>query len=306
MAKKPRSGTQPNPAIRLSNLGPRLARLLAGAEDGPAFYAELDRLTDSLKPGSFLPIVVGAFAGAPEAQRARLAAGMSAWLRDRGLLEPLRDLEARQRFQGQEQEVVGGWLGAGGITITPVAAHDPAELFLEAYEFGEASQDSPTLFWYESPRRRRVCSASFLVDFEPPWDGALKDIAYATHRNLDEATGEYFITWRMRGLQPHKINAATAAQRVWTALRQSQARGLRLPADFIAVLPQVLPFLLALPTGPDIAPLSADEVEALAAGGRAPESIRQEERLFGFQTRMPDGRIVRLRPPPGEEPWDEE
>jgi hypothetical protein len=305
MAKKSRAAGQPNPAIRLSNLGPRLARLLADADDASALPAELDRLTDGLKPGSFLPIVVGAFATAPEEQRGRLNTGVSAWLRERGLLESLHELEARQTFRAPAEAIARAWLEEGGITVAPVRAPDPAELFLAAYELGEVSQDSPTLFWHEDARRRRIRSAAFLIDFEPPWEGALKDVAYATHRDLDQATEEFFGLWRMQGLHPHRLDAATAGQRVWAALRQNQAQGIRLPADLIAVLPQILPFLLALPGGPDAAPLSAAEVEALATNGRTPESIRHEERLFGFQTRMPDGSIARVQPPPDDELWDD-
>lgn len=301
MAKKSRSGAQPNPAIRLSNLGPRLARLLAEVADAPALSAQLDRLTEGLKPGSFLPIVVGVFAGAPANQREPLDAALVAWLQERDLLDQLRTLEARQSFHEPAQSLARAWLEAGGVTVAPLPAFDPTDLFIAAYELGEPSQDTPTLFWYEDARRRRVRSASFLVDFEPPWEGALKDLAYATYRNPGEATDAFFGLWRRQGIKPRALDAPTAAQRVWTALRQSQAQGLRLPADFIAVAREVLPFLLALPVGPDVVPLSLAELEAMASSGRTPESIRIEERRLGFQTRMPDGSILRVMGPPDDE-----
>jgi hypothetical protein len=113
----------------------------------------------------------------------------------------------------------------------------------------------------------------------------------------------YRTTWRMSGLVPQPIDATTVAQRIWKALRQSQVQGIRLPADFITILPKVMPFLNALPVGRETVPLSAAEVEALLTTGRSPESIRHEERAFGYQTRMPDGKILRILRSPDDEPF---
>lgn len=304
MAKKPRPAAQPNPAIRLSNLGPRLAQLFASAPDDPAaLYAELDRFTGGLKPGSFLPIVVGAVFNVPEPQREQLEPLVGGWVRERELLGALGELGARQLARDPARGVARSWLEAGGVALADEVDADPAELFLAAFELGEPSQDAPTLFWYEDARRRRVCSASFLLDFQPPWEGAVKDLAYGTYRDFDRAQTTYFSLWKKRDLQPRRIDAATAAERVWQALRQNQAQGIRLPADFILALPQVLPFLLALPTPPDVEPLSLAEIETLATTGRTPESIRQEEKLLGYQTRMPDGSVLRIFRPPEDEEW---
>lgn len=296
MPKKQHRGGQPNPAIRLSSLGPRLTQLFAHG-DPTAMGGELDRLTDGLKPSSFLPLVVGALASTPDPQREQLIAPVSAWLKQRELQEPLSSLQARYAFQGPADGVARALLAATGIAVAPEEEADPVELFIAAYELGEPSQDAPTLFWYEDARRRRVLMASLLVDFEPPWEGALKDLAFSTYRDHNRALDEYLRLWRGRGMEPRALDAATAAQRVWRALRQNQAQQIRLPSDFVAVMPRLLPFLLALPVASDATPLSADELAALATTGRNPEQIRREERLFGYQTRMEDGSVVRLMRP---------
>lgn len=90
----------------------------------------------------------------------------------------------------------------------------------------------------------------------------LKDVAFARRRNLDEALDEFCVHWRPPGLEPRPIDAATTAQRVWAAHRQNQAQAIRLPTNFGAVLPQVLPFLTALPVSPNREPLSAAELVA--------------------------------------------
>lgn len=104
MAKKLCSGAQVNSAVRLSKLRPDLGQAFADARnDHATVQAELDQLTDGLKPASFLPLLVGAFAAAPDQQRERLAGPVGVWLRERGLLEALRALEARQSLEGAER-----------------------------------------------------------------------------------------------------------------------------------------------------------------------------------------------------------
>ncbi|GAB4424613.1 MAG: hypothetical protein OHK0015_03650 [Chloroflexi bacterium OHK40] len=302
MAKKARPGTQPNPALRLSNLGPRLARLLANpASDPQTIRAELDLMIEGLKPLSYLPIVISTFAALPEAQREPLDTMLSTWIQERGLLPVLHNLEDRRTFQEPARSLARQLLEAGGHSLAAEEPINLADLFLAAYELGEASQDAPTIFWHEDERRRRVCSASFLIDFEPPWEGAVKDLAFDTYRNFDQARERFFSLWQARGLAPRAISASTAAQRVWRALRQNQSQAIRLPIDLIAAIPQVLPFLLALPLPPDVEPLTLDEIEALATTGRSPESIRTEERMLGYQTRMPDGSVIRIMRPPDDD-----
>lgn len=301
MAKKSRSGNQPNPAIRLSSLGLRATQLFANVADAPtSIPGELDRLTDGLKPASFLPILIGAFASTPETQRAALTTAMSEWLQQHGLVEILHSLEARHTFREDTRSVARALLAACGISLASEAVANPADLFLAAFELGESSQDLPTIFWHEDERRRRVCRASFLVDFEPPWEGALKDISFAYHRNLTKAMDEYRISWQVSGFEPRSIDAATAAQRVWKAFRQNQVQGIRLPADFVIVEPMIMPFLNALPVAGETVPLDAAEIDALISTGQSPESIRREENLLGYQTRMPDGKVIRIIRPPDD------
>jgi len=299
MPKKSRSGNHPNPAIRLSSFGLRATQLCASSFDDPTtILGELDQLTDGLKPSSFLPILLGAFASLSEAQRTALNGPISEWLQQHGHVELLRSLEDRHIFKEPTRSVVRALLAMCGIDLAPVVVANPADLFLAAFELGGTSQDSPTIFWYEDERHRRVCRASFLVDFEPPWEGALKDIAFTYHRNLNEAIENYRMVWQFSGFEPRPINAATAAQRVWKAFRQNQAQGIRLPADFIMVQSKVMPFVTALQVNDETVPLEAAEIDAMVNTGRSPESIRREEDLLGYQTRMPDGRVIRIIRPP--------
>ncbi len=146
-------------------------------------------------------------------------------------------------------------------------------------------------------------AAAFLIDFEPPWEGALKDIAHRSFRSIDHAHAGFFSVWQEEHLPQRSIDKAGATQRVWAAIRQSQAQGIRLPADFIPLMAQIMPLLLALAAASDIAALSAAEIESLATSGRSPKSLRQEERILGHQKRMPDGSILRIMLPPDDDDY---
>lgn len=294
MSKKSRSGTQPNPAIRLSGLPPRLARLFMEQTDPAELGAVLDRLTDGLKPASFLPLLVGAFAAAPDSQRALLDHAVAAWLRERGLLAALRDLEVRHLANDGEREIARAWLAAGGVTALHIQEMTPADLMIAAYEISDEAQASVTLFYYADGRRRRVRITSFLIDFQPPWEGALKDLAYHSFPDVERARDEYFAIWRANQQEQRPIAVTNATRRIWTALRQSQTERIRLPADFVAVMGEVVPFLLALPVDSEAPALTPDEIKALALSGRSPEDLTRDERLFGYQKRLPDGSILRV------------
>ncbi|MBX0328570.1 hypothetical protein K2Z83_12870 [Oscillochloris sp. ZM17-4] len=247
MPKKARPAAQPNPAVRLSNLRPRLVQRFAEPGEMPALWADLDRLTGGLKPASFLPILAAAFAATPDLQREQIDAPVGAWLRERGLLDALRGLLPTWQH-GLASAAARAWLEAGGITPPPELTLTAADLLVDAYEVRDPSQASVALFWYEDARRRRVRATAFLIDFEPPWEGALKDVAHQSFRSIDHAHSDFFSVWQEDGLQQRPIDKADATQHVWAAIRQSQAQGIRLPADFIPLMSEVMPVLPGVPS----------------------------------------------------------
>ncbi|PDW04004.1 hypothetical protein [Candidatus Viridilinea mediisalina] len=301
MAKKSSKQNQPNPALRLSTLSPRLKQLTADqALALPSLETELSRLTNGLKPASFLPILVNTLVLLPDQQQERINPSIGQWLQAQGLIDALAQLEANQNFTGTSRNLVRHWLEAAGTTLAPIEEVTPDDLFIAAYTVGNESQSSLALFWYKDERRRQVQSLMFLIDHEPPWEGALKDIAYKPFRNADIAMEEYFKVWEDAPDPPEELDRVDAMQQFWASLRQNQAQGIRLPVDFIAVLPQTLVALYTLSDHPEVSPLSQEELLALAQEGQSPERIRKEEQLHGYQMRRPDGSVMRIMRPPDE------
>jgi hypothetical protein len=303
MAKKAQPHAKPNPAIRLSNLRTRFVQLFAAEEPDAAYLqAELQRLTDGLKPASFLPLLAGAYADVQETGRAALDAPIREWLQTQGLLAQLRDLEERQAIPGAGQPIARAWLEASGITPAPLPSDaDLADLLIAAYEVANPIQASTVIFWHADGRRRQVRSLTCLIDYEPPWEGALKDVAHHEARDFDKALGSYQRLWREHGLEAERVGLPAAAQRVWAALRQSRAQQIRLPIDFSTRFGDVVPLLLALPLPPNTPTLTLEELGDLALNGRSPEDLWDEEKAIGYQMRMDDGSIVRItRPLEGE------
>ncbi len=305
MAKKSRNQPQISPALRLSGLGPRVARLIAlDMSDAGAVQAELARLTAGLKPTSFLPILVNTCAAASDEQRAGLKPIVGTWLRDNGLVEPLRKLEANYVFDAAGRQVAREWLEMAGQSLEPLVNPAPEDLVISAYQVGGRTGDSQaslTLLWYEDARQRRVHLASFLIDYEPPWEGAVKDLAYSNHRDAEIATRKFMSIWEEESIAIHQIGLSSFMRQIWTALRQNVAQNISLPDDFIAAFGIVMTMLLSLPAHPDAPALNQHELKALITGKLKPEQLRELEQRFGYQKRMPDGSIIHILPPLGKE-----
>lgn len=298
---KQRPVAQPSPMIRLSGLRPRLDQLLRGdtmQQGDVAILAALDSLTTGLKPAAFLPMLLAAYGAAAPMPQAHLAALLPTWLGHSGYAQALRGLVAQRALAPDQQQIALAWLEAGGEPTEDLAAElaswDP---FYAAYEVGNEFQSSLMIFSYANPRRLRVQALGFLIDTQPPWEGAVKDVLRQGQRPPEDAIEQYVSVWSERGEVPRPLEAAEAKRRVLSALLQNRKQQIRLPADLIAVRGQFLSDVLTLPDAPQTPAFSADDFDALAQDGRRPETLMRAEQTLGYQTRAPDGRVIRvLRP----------
>lgn len=286
MAKPTKKQPQPNPAIRLSGLRGRLDRLFA---DPPAaLAADLDRLTDGLKPGAFLPILIGAAAAAAPG----VAANLGVWLQQRGHLAAIHDLAAHQSLPAEAAPLARAWLAAGGLATDDL--DQTVDFFYDAYETGNEFQGTVAIFGYTNAQRRRVRYLSFLIDYSPPWNGAVKDGYLRPAGATDQMVSEYIAFWSARTGVPTRLAPAVAKRRVLEALGVNQAAQIRLHPDVASAREFFARVVLPLPDDPATPAFTLADFDALAHGGRSAETLQINEQLFGYQTRMADGSISRI------------
>ena len=292
----------------LSTLRPRLDMLwsseMLSQQDPSSLYAGLDAVVQGMKPSQFLPIMIAAFLAAPAQSQARLDQILPGWLRDRGYLETLEDLIANQALDHDRQPQALLWLETAGSDTHGLAELAQQDLFYRAYYCGDDSQASIMLFWYTNPRRTRVQGFNFLVDYNPPWDGSVKDIILYPQRAPEKAMVEFVESWKARMPQPTElITAVEAKQKILEALACNREAGIRLPADLIATREPFIRYVLPLPDGPETPPFSVEDFDLLSQNGERPEAIRHFEQTVGRRVRMPDGKELLVMG--GGLDWDE-
>src|SRR5262249_30494959 len=79
----------------------------------------------------------------------------------------------------------------GGL-VAEIEAWDP---FYAAYSAGNEMQASLMIFWYTNRRQQRVLGLSLLLDYQPPWDGAVKDAMRYPQRVPAAALEEFVQFW---------------------------------------------------------------------------------------------------------------
>ena len=106
------------------------------------------------------------------------------------------------------------WLEDAGADPNALATLTHQDLFFQAYSAGDESQASVLLFWYTDNRRGRVQGFSFLIDYNPPWEGAVKDIIPYPKRSPEVAIAEFVERWKFGMRSPEPIGPEEAKQEI--------------------------------------------------------------------------------------------
>lgn len=306
MSKSRQRQAQAHPTVGLSSLRPRLDVLLRDPQlvswDSAQLAARLDALTAALKPAAFLPIFLAASQNAPAAAHELLATNAPIWLQSHGYELVLHDLVARGQVPEAQRALALAWLASAGGVVDDLLAGQEWDAFLDAFSTSSPMQSTLGVFFYANRRQQRAIGLSLLIDNEPPWNGAIKDCAATGQRPPQKLLDDYVGLWRSRGDTPVRLSAAEAKRLALVALERNQAAEIRLHADLVHERALWLR-LLALPDTPQTPQLGIEVFDELAQHGRRSEEIQREERLLGYQTRMPDGTVIRLMRPPDDEDW---
>ncbi len=146
------------------------------------------------------------------------------------------------------------------------------------------------ILWYSNPQRNRARGMEFLIDHNPPWNGAIKDVMLFPNKPPEMLVERYVDIWTERGQAMTPIDAGAVKRKLVIALKQNAAAKVRLPADLVLLREQFFSHVLSLPDAPNTPTFTIDDVDALSESGQSAESLARFEQTVGRRIRMEDGK----------------
>ena len=251
--------------------------------------ADLDAVTRQAKPERDLLTLLKAYLAAPPAAKLVLAEGLPGWLESRQWLPALEMLARLEQSSADAQDTAAAWLSDVG---RPVIAPTAAESFFKAFFIENEGQAAVLTSWYTNSQRNRVRGLQFLIDHNPPWNGAVKDVMVLPVKTPKALLEEFVEVWELRDTPLSPFSDAEAKRKILVALHASRAANIRLPAELIQARELFLKQILALPDLLDTPAFSADDFDALSQVGQSAESVVQFEETVGRRIRTEDGKEV--------------
>jgi hypothetical protein len=297
--------------LRLSMLRPKLGTLLGPDTvmdmESTTLKRELEALFQGLAPDEFLPILIKTACDAPPEVQARLDDVLPRWLEDQEYVDPLMEIVKQRTLDATEKRCIEGWLKEAGVSEQEIKKiEEKPNLFYKAYthtdQFG--SQGFILVMWYTDKHQRRATGFQFLIDHNPPWEGALKDSMTLPKRPPEELARQMVSFWEESGSFPIEIGPAEVKEEILTALQHNREENIRLPRDLIPYRDSFIKQILSLPDTPETPEFTPEDFDELSKTGKTPESINRFERTVGRRVRMDDGtELFYLGDPLDEESW---
>ncbi len=279
-----------SPAIALR---PRLDGLINNPgwleRDSEAIQADLLAITKGVSPAEIALVFVAVRNDSPDAIQEKLSGYFSEFLGTQGYLEALTKLVAQHQLPFWAEETVRNWLQRSGVEVAIVPT---ASTFFRAYygidEFG--SQGTLVFLWYNNRQRDRAAGMGWLLDFNPPWFGCVKDCHPISQE--DATLQAYTVThfWRDKGLELQELDAIQAKSHAITALAQNKQLGIRLHKDFYPLRDKFAQHILSLPDPPELPAFSLADLDYVLKHGKSSEEINLFERRVGRRVIMEDGK----------------
>jgi hypothetical protein len=291
--KKSKKNRTPNiPAATL--VRPRLDRLFQQPPDPQKNNRLKDGLDEMAKMATstelLLSALLSASLAAPANVQKRLNNVIPPWLQERGYLETLQTMLTNLEIDMDQESLAKDWLAAGGIDVENLEMPTAEDFFYKAFYLGNESQASLTIFWYTNHKRNRVQGLLFLIDYNPPWEGALKEGFLTAQRSPQDAVYDYIDQQREPGFpQPVEISMEEAKDRFITAMECNHTEEIRLHRDIASHRDSFIRYILPLPGQPDTPEYTAEDFDYLCAHGTPAEEYQAFEQRVGRRVRMEDG-----------------
>ncbi|MCP4542484.1 MAG: hypothetical protein GY832_35640 [Chloroflexi bacterium] len=305
--RKKRKKRSLSPAVVLR---PRLDNLWADAallhKDDPAIEKDLDTVARGIAPDIVTKTVLRAYLAASAPARARLDSVLPRWLSKHDYVSTLKEMMAAQLLDSDLRSQALAWMTSLGIDTESI--DNLPSLFFRAYYYddeallGEKSQAYAMVFWYTSPKKHRARGLGFLLDYNPPWDGSVKDVIVAPRRPPEKLIRGVLDIWKRGDMEPDTVSPERVKTVILTALNCNRVANLRLPRDLIDARETFDRHVMALPDTPDTPAFTMDDFDILVRKGKRPEEIMHFEQTVGRRVRLPDGEVLVV----GNSDWDDE
>ncbi len=289
--KRPRRNIPPATLLR-----PRMEDLFRDdtflPKEDAAIQTDLDALTQGVSDRLFVKTLLRAYAAASEAVQARLDEILPGWLAAHDGIAILRTLAEDRSLGPDLRPIALAWLDAAGTDTTDLARIP--DLFLDAYYYddeevvGDLSQAYTAIFWYTDARRRRAQGMTFLLDYNPPWDGSVKDIVVAPRKTPDQLLNRFHGIWNSIEMPAESVSPAQLKTVILQALTCNREAEIRLPRDLINARDLFEAQVLALPDEPETPEFTMEDFDFLATHGDRPEAIMAFEQTVGRRVRIGD------------------
>ncbi|MGC9397862.1 MAG: hypothetical protein ACP5HM_01855 [Anaerolineae bacterium] len=297
--------------LRLSMLRPKLGTLLEAESvmrmEDASLKRELDALFQGLAPEEFLPILIKTACDAKPEVQTRLDDAIPEWLEEHEYVDPLIEIAKQRTLDATEKRCIEGWLEETDVAEQALEQiEQKPNLFYKAYTHTDrfGSQGFILVMWYTNQHRHRATGFQFLIDHNPPWEGALKDSMLLPRRRPQKLKDLVVGKWQARGVDPLEVGPADVKQEILTALQHNREEGIRLPRDLIPYRALFIEQILSLPDTPETPKFTPEDFDELSRKGKTPESISLFERTVGRRARLDDGtEVFYLGNPFEDEPW---
>jgi hypothetical protein len=298
MSKKKHSAPKISPLATINfRISTFLASTDAASGDAATIYKQLDSLLHGIKPEQLISFLLPAIQSAPRQVSAHLTEHLVQWVVNNNLINNLKNFLVKEGAMGNRFDVADTWLANLDIDISTdinTKTSAAANLFVEAKAHGDNEwQCSIHALWYTDRRKYNQHGFCFLLDRNPPWNGAVKDFF------IVEPSMVQHLLSRMRndfnginGPKLYDCSQERVKELLVKAFRDSAKAGLRMPHDLAEAKEDFWKFFQMLPQSGDETDFSREEYDTLFKRGKSVESLSNYEQNVGRYILDDNGKAV--------------
>lgn len=253
-------------------------------QDDATQHAALETITTGIAPLHALPIILAAYGAVSTEHHPRIDTILVPWLRAHHHADPLHELIRTRRLTKQQTQHALHWLAATGIDISNLSTDWNRDSFYRAYYYRDTTQQAELfVFFYPDYRRRTVQLLDFLIDHNPPWNGAIKEFVATRPRKPQDAIDEVLRSWnqnRPDGL--HECDAETMAAIFGHALLCNHTSTIRLPSKMEAWRDDLVQYILSWVPADEMPDVTPNLLDSLLLHGQQPEVLSAYEDQVGY------------------------